>query len=50
MSRAAFAPAKVNLFLHIGAVDSGGMHPVCSLMVFADVGDRLTIEPADYLV
>jgi len=45
----AFAPAKVNLFLHVGAVDASGMHPLCSLMVFADVGDTLTLTPADAL-
>lgn len=37
------APAKVNLFLHVGApVD--GYHPICSLMVFADLGDRVSME------
>ncbi len=47
--RAAFAPAKVNLFLHVGGPDADDYHPVCSLMVFADVGDRVTIQPADAL-
>jgi 4-diphosphocytidyl-2-C-methyl-D-erythritol kinase len=42
------APAKVNLFLHVGPVEADGYHPVSSLMVFADIGDRLTIGPADY--
>jgi 4-diphosphocytidyl-2-C-methyl-D-erythritol kinase len=41
----AFAAAKVNLFLHVGAVQADGFHPVCSLMAFADVGDRLRLEP-----
>ena len=43
-----FAPAKVNLFLHVGPVAPDGYHPVCSLMVFADVGDvvRLADAPA----
>lgn len=40
----AFAPAKVNLFLHVGAPAADGYHPLCSLMVFADVGDRVGIE------
>lgn len=40
----ALAPAKVNLFLHVGAPDANGYHPLCSLMVFADVGDRVSIE------
>ncbi len=38
------APAKVNLFLHVGAPGSDGFHPLCSLMVFADIGDRVTVE------
>jgi 4-diphosphocytidyl-2-C-methyl-D-erythritol kinase len=41
-----FAPAKVNLFLHVGRARADGRHPVCSLVVFADVGDTLTAEPA----
>lgn len=41
---ARLAPAKVNLFLHVGAPGADGYHPVCSLMVFADVGDRVSIE------
>lgn len=40
------APAKVNLFLHVGRLEADGRHPLCSLMVFADVGDRLTARPA----
>lgn len=43
----AFAPAKVNLFLHVGPVAADGYHPICSLMAFADFGDRLTLEPAE---
>jgi 4-diphosphocytidyl-2-C-methyl-D-erythritol kinase len=41
--RAAFAAAKINLFLHVGARGADGYHPVASLIVFADVGDRLTL-------
>jgi len=41
---ARLAPAKVNLFLHVGAPNSDGYHPVCSLMAFADVGDRVSME------
>ena len=40
------APAKVNLFLHVGQVDAAGFHPVASLMAFADVGDEVAIAPA----
>jgi 4-diphosphocytidyl-2-C-methyl-D-erythritol kinase len=40
----AFAPAKVNLFLHVGAPGADGYHPLCSLMAFADVGDRVSVD------
>jgi 4-diphosphocytidyl-2-C-methyl-D-erythritol kinase len=49
MARAAFAPAKINLFLHVGPPAADGYHPLCSLMVFADVGDRVSVHPADAL-
>jgi 4-diphosphocytidyl-2-C-methyl-D-erythritol kinase len=49
MGRTAFAPAKVNLFLHVGAPGADGYHPLCSLMVFADYGDRLRAIPAEAL-
>lgn len=49
MGPVAFAPAKINLFLHVGAPGEGGYHPLCSLMVFADVGDRVVIHEADAL-
>ena len=45
----AFAPAKVNLFLHVGLLQTDGYHPISSLMVFADLGDRLTAAPAERL-
>lgn len=41
---ARLAPAKVNLFLHVGAPTADGYHPICSLMVFADLGDRVSME------
>ena len=47
MKRSALAPAKVNLFLHVAPIAPDGYHPLASLMVFADVGDRLTLEPAE---
>lgn len=47
MRLSAFAPAKVNLFLHVGKPDGEGYHPISSLMVFADVGDRVMIQPSD---
>ncbi|HYD27619.1 4-(cytidine 5'-diphospho)-2-C-methyl-D-erythritol kinase [Brevundimonas sp.] len=48
-TRPALAPAKVNLFLHVGPVDAAGYHPLVSLVAFADVGDRVTVQPADRL-
>jgi len=45
----AFAAAKVNLFLHVGAVATDGYHPICSLMAFADVGDRIEAAEAEAL-
>jgi 4-diphosphocytidyl-2-C-methyl-D-erythritol kinase len=43
----AFAPAKVNLFLHVGGPDAEGYHPISSLMLFADVGDRVLVQATD---
>ena len=48
MSLTALAPAKVNLFLHVAPLAPDGYHPLASLMVFADVGDRLTLSPAEH--
>ena len=45
----AFAPAKVNLYLHVGALRPDGYHPISSLMVFADAGDRLSAAAATAL-
>jgi len=43
----AFAPAKVNLYLHITGRRADGYHLVDSLVAFADIGDRVIAEPAD---
>jgi 4-diphosphocytidyl-2-C-methyl-D-erythritol kinase len=43
------APAKVNLFLHVGDKRADGYHNLLSLVVFADIGDRLALAPADHL-
>ncbi|MBL8773741.1 MAG: 4-(cytidine 5'-diphospho)-2-C-methyl-D-erythritol kinase [Phenylobacterium sp.] len=43
----ALAPAKVNLFLHVGAPAADGYHPLCSLMVFADFGDVVGARPGE---
>lgn len=44
-----FAPAKINLTLRVGALRPDGYHPVDSIVVFADWGDRLSVAPADDL-
>ncbi len=43
------ASAKVNLFLHVAPVSDDGYHPLASLVAFADVGDGVTVEPAERL-
>ena len=47
MSKAAFAPAKVNLFLHVGPTGADGFHAIASWMVFADFGDSVSIAAAE---
>ncbi len=44
-----FAPAKVNLYLHVTGRRADGYHLLDSLAVFPDVGDVLTAAPADAL-
>ena len=41
-----FAPAKVNLALHVLGRRADGYHDLDSIVAFADVGDRLTFAPA----
>lgn len=41
-----FAPAKINLFLHVGDRRADGYHNLLSLIAFADVGDRISVKPA----
>lgn len=43
MTASAFAPAKVNLYLHVGPLAADGFHPLQTLMVFADVGDEVSL-------
>lgn len=43
------APAKINLFLHVGNKRDDGYHPLQSLAVFTDLGDALAIAPASDL-
>lgn len=42
-----FAPAKINLCLHVTGQRSDGYHLLDSLVVFADVGDRVRVVPAE---
>lgn len=44
-----FAPAKINLFLHVTGRRDDGYHLLDSLIVFADFGDRVCVEAADDL-
>ena len=42
----AFAPAKINLTLHVTSKDENGFHILDSLVAFADIGDKLILRPA----
>ncbi|MGC9368630.1 MAG: 4-(cytidine 5'-diphospho)-2-C-methyl-D-erythritol kinase [Paracoccaceae bacterium] len=44
MAIEALAPAKVNLTLHVTGQRADGYHLLDSLVVFADIGDRLRVE------
>jgi 4-diphosphocytidyl-2-C-methyl-D-erythritol kinase len=44
-----FAPAKVNLSLHVTGRRADGYHLLDSLVVFVGVGDRVTISPGEGL-
>ncbi len=46
MELSRLAPAKVNLFLHVGPLGDDRYHPICSLVTFADVGDMIHLRPA----
>jgi 4-diphosphocytidyl-2-C-methyl-D-erythritol kinase len=46
---AAFAPAKVNLSLRVVGRRADGYHRLDSLVVFAAIGDRLTVQPGPAL-
>jgi len=41
----AFAPAKINLTLHVTGLRADGYHLLDSLVVFGDVGDHLRLTP-----
>ncbi|MEC3859896.1 4-(cytidine 5'-diphospho)-2-C-methyl-D-erythritol kinase [Mesobacterium sp. TK19101] len=42
-----FAPAKINLTLHVTGQREDGYHLLDSYVVFADVGDRVTVAKAE---
>jgi 4-diphosphocytidyl-2-C-methyl-D-erythritol kinase len=44
-----FAPAKVNLFLHVGHSRADGYHELQSIMAFADIGDELIVARGEGL-
>lgn len=44
-----FAPAKINLTLHVTGRRDDGYHLLDTLVAFAPVGDRLTIQPGNIL-
>jgi 4-diphosphocytidyl-2-C-methyl-D-erythritol kinase len=41
-----FAPAKINLYLHVTGRLDNGYHTLDSLIAFADIGDSIDIEPS----
>jgi 4-diphosphocytidyl-2-C-methyl-D-erythritol kinase len=46
----AFAPAKINLALHVATPQADGRHPLASIVCFADVGDEVTLSEGDDFV
>ena len=44
-----FAPAKINLYLHVLGRRADGYHDIDSLLVFCDLGDWVEARPADDL-
>ncbi|WP_372834971.1 4-(cytidine 5'-diphospho)-2-C-methyl-D-erythritol kinase, partial [Puniceibacterium confluentis] len=49
MATEVFAPAKVNLTLHVTGRRADGYHLLDSLVVFADIGDTVSVEASDRL-
>ncbi|MBY0563422.1 MAG: 4-(cytidine 5'-diphospho)-2-C-methyl-D-erythritol kinase [Hyphomonadaceae bacterium] len=46
MSVRALAPAKINLTLQVGQPRADGLHPLTSVIVFADVADGIEVQSA----
>src|SRR4051812_41134075 len=44
-----FAPAKINLALHVCGRRADGYHLLDSLVAFAELGDKITVAPAETL-
>lgn len=42
-----FAPAKINLTLQVGRPRADGLHPIQSVVMFADVGDIVEAAPGE---
>lgn len=49
MTNLSFAPAKINLYLHVLGRRADGYHEIDSLFVFCDLGDWVDVRPADDL-
>ena len=49
MTVSAFAPAKINLYLHVVGRRGDGYHLLDSLVAFADIGDWVKARPAESL-
>src|SRR5579883_21792 len=49
MVQRCFAPAKLNLYLHVVGRRPDGFHLLDSLVAFASIGDELAAEPAEAL-
>ena len=49
MSIRVFAPAKINLTLKVGRPRPDGLHPLQSVVMFADVGDVVEASPGEGL-
>ena len=50
MAVRAFAPAKINLYLHVTGKRTDGYHLLDSLIAFADIGDQVIAGPADAFI
>ncbi|MEX0302016.1 MAG: 4-(cytidine 5'-diphospho)-2-C-methyl-D-erythritol kinase [Leisingera sp.] len=50
MAAEVFAPAKINLTLHVTGRREDGYHLLDSLVVFADAGDNLRLEPGPEMI